>query len=521
MAKSSLIRSTGIVALSTLISRIMGFVRDMIVAGYFGASASLDGFFVAFRIPNLLRRLVAEGALTISFIPVYTEYLVIKGEKDALELAQKTLSILVVILFSLVTLGIVFSPEIVRMFAYGFTDEATLRLTIGLNRVMFPYLFFVGVVAFAMGVLNSHNYFFAPSFSPVLLNVGFITGAVLFGKFFSEPLYGLAWGVILGGVLQTALQIPYLIKSGFRVKISVDFTHPGIRKIFKMIGPAVFGIAIYQINIFMSTVLASMLPSGSISYLYYCDRLTEIVLGVFIVSIGNVILPEMSRVTALDDTAALKRIYLGSVNASLFMAIPAAVALMAAGVPVVSVLFMRGAFTDYHVQMTAKALLYASIGIGPVAILRITTPTFYSLKDTRIPVITSAISFVLNITAGCILMQTPLKHAGLSLANSISAAVQMLILVVWLQKKIGRLSARELAVPICKYCAASLVMALVIIAIASGGDWLHGPFRGRLLRLCAIVLAGGGAYFAVCYALRVKEITFVFNRLAAKTGWKR
>lgn len=521
MAAQSMLRSAGIVMLSTLTSRVMGFVRDMIVAACFGASASLDGFFIAFRIPNLLRRLVAEGALTISFIPVYTEYLVNRGDREALELAQKTLSILLVVLASLCALGIVFSPEIVRLFAYGFTDEAALALTTDLNRIMFPYLFFVGLVAFAMGVLNSHGYFFAPAFSPVLLNVGFIVGALFFRKLFDEPLHGLAWGVIFGGVLQTVLQIPYMAKSGFRLRFSIDFKHPGIRSIFRLIAPAVFGIAVYQINIFMSTVLASMLAPGSISYLYYSDRLTEMVLGIFIISIGNVILPEMSRVSARDDLGALKLIYIRSVRAALFLAVPAAAALMAAGLPIVSVLFMRGAFTAYHAEMTARALFYASIGIASVAVLRITTPTFYSLKDTRTPVVTSAVSFVLNIGLGYVLMRTPLAHAGLSLANSISGTVQVGLLLWWLFRKIGAVAARPLVVPIVKYCLASGVMVAVILLVAGGVDWMNDPFARRVLFLALVVASGGAAYLLACLALGLEEMRYIVDKVRSVARRRR
>ncbi len=518
MAAQSMLRSAGVVMLSTLTSRVMGFVRDMIVAACFGASASLDGFFIAFRIPNLLRRLVAEGALTISFIPIYTEYLVKKGDGEGLELAQKTLSILLVVLATLCALGVFFSPEIVRLFAYGFTDEAVLALTTDLNRIMFPYLFFVGLVAFAMGVLNSHGYFFAPAFSPVLLNVGFIIGALFFRDLFDEPLHGLAWGVILGGVLQVVLQIPYMVKSGFRMRFSIDFNHPGIRSIFRLIAPAVFGIAIYQINIFMSTVLASMLAPGSISYLYYSDRLTEMVLGIFIISIGNVILPEMSRVSAKDDFEALKSIYVRSVRAALFLAVPAAAALMAAGLPIVSVLFMRGAFTAYHAEMTARALFCASIGIASVAVLRITTPTFYSLKDTRTPVITSAVSFVLNISLGYVLMQTALAHAGLSLANSISGTVQMGLLLWWLFRKIGAVAARPLIVPVIKYCLASGAMVGVILLVAGIVDWTGDPFIRRALFLSLVVVSGGAVYLLACLVLGVEEMRYIIDKMRSVAG---
>lgn len=518
--KSSLLKSTSIVAISTFLSRIMGYIRDMIIADSFGATGKLDSFFVAFRIPNLLRKLVAEGSLTISFIPVYTDYLVNKEKKEALELAQKTLSILILILIIITIIGEVFSPQIVKVFAYGFRETERINLTIQLNRILFPYLLLVGLVAYAMGVLNSHKIFFSPAFSPVLLNIGFILGAIIFSNYFNEPLYGLAIGVLVGGLMQLSLQIPFLIKSGFRIKFSIDINHPGIKRIFRMIAPALFGIAIYQINILMSTILASMLPSGSISYLYYSDRLIEIVLGIFIISLSNVILPELSKFSATKDYEKLKELYISSIRASLFIAIPSSIAMITVGIPIISTLFMRGEFTPYHVRMTYCALLYASMGIVAISVLRITTPVFFSLKDTRSPVITSTISFFLNIILGYFLMQTKLKHAGLSLANSISVTMQTLILLYWLQRKMGNIDLKSLISPIIKYFISGLVMSVAIWHISSFIDWLNDPFCKRLLFLTIIILTGGSIYLLFCYLTKVTEIMTLLNRISQKMGIK-
>jgi putative peptidoglycan lipid II flippase len=513
MSNGNLIKFTSIVAVSTFLSRIMGFIRDMIIASYFGATGSLDGFFVAFRIPNLVRRLVAEGSLTISFIPVYTDYLVNSGEQEALKLAQKTLSILFLILLFIVFLGEVFSPQIVRLFAYGFTEPDKIELTVALNRVMFPYLFFVGLVAFSMGILNSHGYFFAPAFSPVLLNVGFIIGAIFFSKLLREPLYGLAIGVVLGGILQLILQIPYLVRSGFRLRVSVDLRHPGIRRIFRMIGPALFGIAVYQINILMSTILASMLPPGSISYLYYADRLTEIVLGIFIISIGNVILPEMSKMSAHDDMEQLKKLYISSIRAALFLAIPASIALMAVGFPIISVLFMRGEFSSFHADMTYRALFFASIGIASISVLRITTPTFYSLKDTKTPVKCAVLSFVVNIGSGFLLMQTWLKHAGLSLANSIAVTIQIIVLLIFLHERVGGLGLRKLIKPLIKFMLSGMLMAITIYCISGLVNWYSDTLYVRIAYLAIIVIAGGLIYIIAGLLLGVEEINYLKRRL--------
>ncbi|MFH0974821.1 MAG: murein biosynthesis integral membrane protein MurJ [Spirochaetota bacterium] len=511
----SILKSTGVVAFFTLLSRIMGLIRDIVISSVFGANALVDGFYVAFRIPNLFRRFVAEGCLTISFVPVYTEYLMTKERSEALELAQKTLSALSVFVFLIVSLGMIFSPEIVRLFGYGFTNAEQISLTIGLNRLMFPYLFLISLVSFAMGYLNSHKYFFGPSFSPVLFNVGNIFGALFLSRFFDKPLYGLAIGILLGGVMQLILQIPYMIRAGFKMKFSLDLNHPGIRKIFKMMAPALFGIAIYQINIIMSTMLASTLPGGSISWLFYSDRLTEVVLGVFVVSLGNVLLPELSGFAAAGDMSKIRDLYLSSVKAVLLISIPAAIALMYAGLPIISVLFKRGNFSFYDVDMTYKALFYASIGIPSISILRITVPAYYSLKDTKTPVYTSLLSFFVNIGSGFFLMQTALKHGGLTLGLSIASTVQMLILVYILQKKIGHIGFGQFMLPVLKFVLAGIVMAVSISLIAGFVDWANDPFVKRMIFLVIIVITGIAVYFVTCFLLRVHEVVTIKN-LAVK-----
>ncbi|MCX7678339.1 MAG: murein biosynthesis integral membrane protein MurJ [Spirochaetes bacterium] len=508
----SLIRSTGIVAISTLASRIFGFIRDMLTAQFFGASGSLDGFFVAFRIPNLFRRLTAEGAFSVSFIPVYTDYLVNRGEKEALELAQKALTALSFFLIIIVGLGVVFSPYIVDVIAFGFKHPDKISLTVSLNRIMFPYLFFVSIVAFCMGILNSHNYFFAPAFSPVLLNVGIIIGILFFRNFFEEPLYGMAYGVIFGGILQLLLQIPYLVKSGFRLKISLDLSHPGVRKIGALMLPLMLGTAIYQINIFMSTFLASFLPDGSISYLYYSDRLTEIVLGVFIVSIGNVILPSMSKLSATNDLKSLNAMFTTSLRSSLYLALPSSAALMTIGYPIVSVLFMRQRFTHFDAVMTERALFYSSIGLAAIAALRITTPVYYALKDTRTPVLTSFLSFVINIACGYFLMQTGLKHAGLSLANSIAVAIQILILFILLYRKIGFIIPNNFVNSIIGILVSSLIMGIILWVLSSLLNWHHPSFIYRASLLVMLMCVGGAIYFICTYYLKIPETLYVVNR---------
>lgn len=510
---SSIYKSASVVALSTLVSRMLGFVREILFASYFGATAFTDIFFVAFRIPNLLRRLVAEGALTISFIPVYTEYYVNTTREEADILASRTLSLLIVVVSILTVAGIAFSPQLISLFGWGITDSIVIGTGTVLNRIMFPYLAMISFVAFSMGYLNSHDHYFAPAIAPVLLNIGFITGIAFLSLFFNQPLYGVAAGVLLGGFLQVLLQLPYLKLKGFRFSFKIDTRHPGIKKIFKMIVPALFGIAVYQINILMSTILASLLEKGSISYLYYTDRITEMVLGVFIVSIGNVILPGMSRVSAKDNLDALREMYTKALRASFFLALPAAGALIVIGIPVISVLFMRGEFSSLDVQMTYRSLVFSSIGIAPVAVLRITAPTYYALQDTRTPVIAASLAFVINISLGYILMSTSLRHAGLALANAIGVIVQSSFLLVLLQRKIGDLPVVKLAIHIGKILLSVLIMIVIIGWMSGFCDWYNDTLPVRAGWMLLIVVSGSFLFFLSARIFRIDESVLLWKKL--------
>jgi len=512
---ASLFKSTGIIAFSVLISRVFGFIREILFANFFGASGVTDAFFIAFRIPNLFRRLVAEGSLTVSFIPVYTDFLVKKGKEEALLLAQKTLSLLVLFVFIIILLGEFFTPQIINIFAYGFQHPETINLAINFTRIMFPYLFCASFVAFSMGVLNSHGYFFAPAFSTVLLNISIIFGITFFSLFFQQPIYGVTVAVLIGGLAQILLQIPYLIKSGFKLKISIDFQHSGIKKIFKLILPTIFGTAIYQINIIMGTLLASLLATGSISYLYYSDRLAEIVAGVFIISIGNVILPEMSKLNAAKDYKKFKQVYVSSLNFSLFLALPASLALIAIGLPIITVFFLRGSFTVEDAKLTYQALFYTSLGISSLALLRIITPTFFSLKNTKTPVITSTLAFFINISLGFFLMKTSLKHAGLALANTVAVTVQVFILFLYLQKKIGKINLKKITLSFSKYLVAAGIMSLSINHLSKLIDWFNCSLIIKIFFLISLILAGGAIYFIGCWILKVEEMKILLKKIKA------
>ncbi|MBN2158616.1 MAG: murein biosynthesis integral membrane protein MurJ [Spirochaetes bacterium] len=509
----NLFRSTGIVAASTLASRFLGLARDILMAAMFSATGATDAFYVAFRIPNVARRFLAEGVFTVSFIPVYTGYLVGRGTEEAFDLARKVLTLLLAAASALTLLGIVFMPYIVRVIAPGFTDASQIGITVDMARIMFPFMFAVILLAFCMGLLNSHRYFFAPAFAPFVLNVGIITGILLFSGLFPVPLYGVAAGVILGSILQLALQVPFLAKTGFRMRIDFDFRHPGVRKLLRTSLPGIFSMGILQINTLVVTLLGSFLAAGSISYIYFSDRLHELVLGVFVVSIGNVILPEMSALAAEGKRLELMNVYRKAIGSALLVTIPAAAALMVAGFPIISVLFMHHRFTAADAEMTYRALLCASIGVPAFAVIRITNPALYALGEGRSPFYAACASLAVNACAGWALMQTELAHAGLTLGLSLASTVQMLVLMLFLKKRAGYIGLRAITLTALKCTAASGAMAIVVRLIAGLVDWRTGSFAARAACLTVIVGIGGALYLALCYLMRAGETREIMARI--------
>jgi len=306
--KKSISGAAGVIAFFTLLSRILGLVRDMVMATFFGSGMAADAFFVALRLPNLLRRLFAEGSLTIAFIPVFTEYLTLKSKEDAFDLARIVFTILSLILVVVTVLGVLFAPFFVKIQAFGFGSSGIkYDLTVFLTRLTFPYIFFIGIVAFFMGVLNSLRRFAAPAAAPILLNVGIIGAAYFISPYCAEPIVGVAMGVILGGVLQVALQIPWIYGAGLRLFPKWQPFHPAVRRIGYLMLPAVFGSAVYQFNQFVGTLLASFLREGSVSWLYYADRLVQFPLGVFAIAISTAALPTLSAHAARKDHAQFQK----------------------------------------------------------------------------------------------------------------------------------------------------------------------------------------------------------------------
>lgn len=510
--KSKIARAAGIVGFSTLISRVLGFVRDSLIAAMFGAGMAADAFFVAFRIPNMFRRLLGEGSLTSSFIPVFTEYLTHKSREEAREMANAFFSLAMVVLSLITICGIVFAPQIVTVLAHGFTSNPEkFRLTVTLTRMMFPYLFFVGLVALCMGILNSLRHFAAPALSPVLLNISMILSVILLAPFFKEPVMALTIGVLIGGISQLLLQLPFLWKSGISIKPRWKPRHPGVVRIGWLMAPSIIGLAVTQINVLVDTIVASFLKEGTVSYLYYADRLLEFPMGIFAIAIATAVLPAMSEKAAKNDMAGVKETFSYALRLTLFLTIPAMVGLISLGIPIISILFQRGVFSYNSTVGTSKALYGFAIGLPAFAGVRIIVPVFYSLQDTKTPVKVAFVAMLTNVTCDLLFMY-PLKQFGLTLATSLSAAVNFAILTYILRNRIGRVGARRVLKSASKVMAASIFMGIAAYSICITRDWnIAGDLHGKVLTLTAGIFVGVFVFTISSYLLKSEELLSVIS----------
>lgn len=453
-------KAAGIIGAATLVSRVLGFVRDMIIAWFFGAGLLSDAFFVAFRIPNLLRRLFAEGTLSMAFVPVFTEYLTRDGKEEAFRMARSAVRMLSAILVVLSIVCILGAPYLVRVIAPGF-EGSKFALTVLLTQIMFPYIISVCLVALAMGILNVLGHFTAPALSPVFLNLAMIAGVLFIAPFMDTPVVGLAIGVLIGGALQLGLQVPFLLKKGFIFWQKAGFFHPGLSKIAHLMGPAVFGAAVYQINILFGTLLASLLPEGSVSYLYYADRLVQFPLGIFAISTSVAVLPSLSRQAAAHDFDGLGQTFGFAMRLIFFITLPAMIGLIVMREPIVALLFGRGAFGTESVRMTAYALLFYGIGLWAFSAVRILVAAFYAIQDTKTPVKMAIISITANIGLGVALMG-PLSHGGLALATSLASMLNFGLLTRALYQRLGAFPWKKILVSTGKSVVSSILMGAVL-----------------------------------------------------------
>lgn len=500
--------ATIIMATATSLSRVAGLVRDVIVARLFGAGMMTDAFFMAFTIPNLLRRFFGEGSLTAAFVPIFSEVFHQRGEKEAQQLANRCVTLLLLMMLVIVTLGVVFSPWIVQGIGYGFGQvEGKLQLTNQLNQIMFPYIGLVSILALLTGILNVRGHFFLPSLSPLFLNLAMILSALTLGSLFERPIFALAVGVILGGIVQLLLQFPVLVR--YRMRFRFDFNFRGdtqLRRILLLMLPGIAGVAIYQINIIVTRLMASFLPDGSVSYLYYGQRLFEFPQGIFIVSLAQAALPMMSRQVAEKDDVGLRESLNFAMTLVTIFTLPAIIGLVLCAKPIYSVFFLGGEFSVAALENTALALICYAPGLIFVGYSRIAAQTFYALKDTRTPVVISFWTLLVNLVAGLVLMQF-YGFAGLAVALTLASIFNAVMLLLLLQRKIGLFLRASLFVPILKVVPACLLMAVAVYYVLGTTNWTAS---GELLAKGAILLiaaaGGAGLYLGCCYLFKVDEI---------------
>jgi putative peptidoglycan lipid II flippase len=491
-------------ALATFASRVLGFIRDIVIARLFGVYLYAQAFVIAFKIPNLFRDLVGEGATNAAFVPVFSEYLT-KGKKEEFwELANVLMNLLLVVLSVITIIGILFAPVLVRLIAPGFVaDTVKFNATVELNRLIFPYIILIGLAAYCMGILNSLRHFALPAFGPCLLNISIIICALAFG----EGVKGLASGVLIGGILQLAVQLPFLYKKGFRFRFTGKFNHPAVKQIGRLMTPRLFSSAIYQLNNFVDSIFGSLfwiVGEGGVAALYFSYRLIQFPLGVFSNSLSQAILPALSCQAVEQDHKKLKETLLFGLRSTIFVMVPASLGFMVLSQTIISCLFQGGRFNAYSAQVTSSALFFYSIGLFAYGATRIVQCGYFAIKDTVTPAKVAAIALVLNICLNSILM-FPLKLAGLALATSVSGIISFFILFMILRKKLGGLQVRGLLEFSLRVLFASIVMAEVCFIASTYRLALHSHLLARVMNLLVPISSGIIAYVAMCFLLKIEE----------------
>ena len=462
--RGKIVRAAGVVSGATLLSRILGFVRDLIIAKAFGAGTATDAFFAAFRLPNMLRELLGEGALSAAFIPVFTESFRTRGREGAWRLAWTALTLLALLLVAVSVAGIVFAPWLIRVIAPGFhTIPSKLGLAVHLTRVMFPYILFIGVAALFMAILNSQGHFVTPALSPSVLNIAMIGCALYLTPYVDPPIVALAIGVLIGGIGQLLIQIPAIWRRSRGARWGIDVSDPAVGRITRLMTPGIAGLAITQVNVFIGTLLASLMGEGGISVLYYAFRLIQLPIGLFGVAIATAAFPTMARQAANRSLGEVGATVAYAIRLVLFVTLPSMVGLMVFRVPIIQLLFERGAFDRTVTLATAEVVLFYAFGLGAYVSNRILVPAFYSLQDTVTPVKIGMVAVLVNIASSLLLMR-PMGLAGLALATALSSFVNLGLLLIALQQRLGRLNGLRIR-SLVQIAGAAALMALIALSL--------------------------------------------------------
>ena len=510
--KTNLLRSLASVSGLTFTSRILGFIRDMIVARYFGANAATDAFNVAFKLPNLLRRIFAEGAFSQAFVPVLAEYKNNKSHDETRAFVASVMGIMSLVLLVVTILGIIFAGGVIMITAPGFSsDPAKFGLTVDLLRVTFPYILLISIASMMGGILNTWGWFSIPSFAPTILNIVYIISILLFRHYFHPPIMTMAWATFIGGILQLLFQVPFLKKIGMLVKPNLNWHNPAVRRVLRLMGPAIFAVSISQISMVINTIYASFLQTGSISWMYYADRLMEFPSALLGVSLGTILLPSLSRHASSKNKEGFSRLLDWGLRLCLLMALPAAVGLGLLAKPLTMTLFMRGKFTLFDATMTSYALMAYAVGLLGIIMVKVLAPGFYANQDIKTPVKIAIFVLICTQLMNLVFIG-PLKHAGLSLSIGLSACINAGGLCYFLIKK-GHYTP-EVG---WKSFVLRLLMAIILmgLSIEFALYFLPLDFTGhmlwRVLSLCWVIAIAVIFYFGGLFLMGFRPRDFAFH----------
>jgi putative peptidoglycan lipid II flippase len=514
----SLVKAAGVIGIATFSSRILGFIRDMVLARLFGATPAADAFYVAFRIPSLLRELFAEGSMSAAFIPVFTEYYSLRSKREAWDLASAMFTTLLTIVTLVTLLGIVVAPWLVQGLAPGFhSSEEQLALTTLLARVMFPYLLFISLAALAMGILNSVRAFAVPAYAALFLNICIIGCALFLSPHLEEPIVGVAIGVVAGGAAQFVMQLPSLKVNGLLFGFRFDPGHPGVKRIGRLVVPSLLGMSVTQVNLTISTILSSFI-AGAPTYLFYGMRLVQFPLGIFGVALAMAILPMLSAQAARGALEELRTTLGFGLRMIMFIMMPAMLGLIFLRTPIVHVFFEHGTFTAQDTAETARALLCYAVGLWAFGGVRIIVAAFYSLQDTRTPAISAAIAVTANIALSLLLM-APLGASGLALATALAAMVNGAILVAVLNRRLGGIEWRSVGRSAWRVLLACIPLAGACLWVAGAQVWTHqDEWTAKSVMLAVAIGLSVSGYLGVHALLRSEELDLVWSMVRRKLG---
>lgn len=508
-----LMKSSAVVATMTMLSRVLGLLRDVVIANFVGATAAADAFFVAFKIPNFMRRLFAEGAFSQAFVPVLAEYRQQRTPEAIQALINRVAGVLGGTLLLFTGLAVVGAPVVTALFAPGFymdADSTRYLLTSDMIRITFPYLLLISLTGFCGAVLNSYGRFAVPAFTPVLLNLCLIGSVLLISPYFAQPAFALAWGVLAAGLIQLVFQLPFMHQLGLLPQPQWDLKDEGVRRVLVLMAPAIFGVSVSQINLLLDTVLASFLPAGSVSWLYYSDRLVELPLGVFAIAISTVILPGLSRQQASESTQAFSATLDWAIRMVLFIGVPAAVALMVLAEPILMTLFQYGKLTTNDVIMASFSLQAYALGLLAFMLIKVLAPGYFSRQDTKTPVKIGIIAMAANMLMNIALvvplhLYWQLGHIGLALATSLAAFLNAGLLYRGLRRaQVYQPRPGFIRHLLCLLSAAVAMAGLLLWLCPEQQVWSAWLWWQRTLQILWLCAAGAVCYFTCLLLLGIR-----------------